>query len=568
MASAASGSRYDVLLKLASGGMATVYIGQVRGALGFRQLVAIKRPHAHLLDDASFRTELVAEARLASMIRHANVVDVRDVEITGDSIDLVMDYIEGASLGELLVAAGRDGGRLAPRAVVRIALDACAGLHAAHELVDERGRPVGLVHRDVSPQNILVGIDGMARVVDFGVAKFARKNLPSTSGNTLKGKLAYMPPEYVRGETIDRRFDVFAMGVVLWEGLTGRRCFRGANEVETLKRVVDHVPDPPSKLVPGLPPALDDVVATALAKDPEERFQNAAAMAAALERTALDVGLLGGASDVVAAVKAHVGTAIEERRTLVRAKLAHEPSVASLMNVPPLVAEQVAAAVAAAAPDTEPAAPPAVARVATPSPSTTEREVLPVASEPRDVIASARGGAMAQAGATLPSAPPLAHAAQTAQVAPETTVASYTLVTDGEPTPTGPMGLPRPGARPAWVVPVLAFGAVLAVTVTAGTFALRRTSEAAAAAGGAATATSGPSLGAPPTASVPAPPSTSAEPPAVVSAGVAPAAPAPSPSHAVVKAGARPAVRPAATTKPAPPPIEPSSRRPPENPYR
>ncbi len=332
----AEGSRYETILKLASGGMATVWIGTVRGALGFRQLVAIKKPHPHLLSDAGFRGELVAEARLASMIHHANVVDVRDVEIEGDSISLVMDYIEGASLGDLLVAASRKNERLSPRVAIRIVLDACAGLHAAHELVDERGRPVGLVHRDVSPQNILVGADGISRVADFGVAKFARKHMQSTSEGSLKGKLAYMAPEYVRGEAIDRRFDVFALGVVLWESLAGKRCFRGDNEAETLRRLLDHDPDAPSRIAPELAP-LDAAVGCALAKNREERFQNTTAMAAALEASALSAGLLGGHSEVAKAVKELLGGAMEERRALVRAKLANEPSVASLMGVPNLV---------------------------------------------------------------------------------------------------------------------------------------------------------------------------------------------------------------------------------------
>jgi serine/threonine-protein kinase len=337
MASGAAASRYDTILKLASGGMATVFVGTVRGALGFRQLVAIKKPHPHLLDDPSFRSELVAEARLASMIHHANVVDVRDVEIEGDSISLVMDYIEGASLGDLVVAASRKTELLPVRVCVRIALDALAGLHAAHELVDERGRPVGLVHRDVSPQNILVGTDGIARVADFGVAKFVRKNREASTEGSLKGKLAYMAPEYVRGEDIDRRLDVFAMGVVLWETLCGKRCFRGVNEAETLNRILQLVPDPPSRVAKEAAP-LDPVVACALAKAPEERFQNAAAMAAALEAAANADRLVASHAEVARTLTGLVGAAIEERRSLVRAKLANEPSVASLMGVPPIVA--------------------------------------------------------------------------------------------------------------------------------------------------------------------------------------------------------------------------------------
>src|SRR5262249_2389395 len=210
------GGRYETLFQLAAGGMATVSLGTVRGAFGFRQLVAIKRPHAHLVADPDYKRDLLNEARLASLIHHANVVDVRDVEASGNEVSLVMDYVEGASLADLLQNALAGGPQVAPAVAVRIALDALAGLHAAHELSDERGQAVELVHRDVSPQNLLVGLDGVTRVTDFGVAKSASKGASTTDGH-LKGKIAYMAPEYLRGQTIDRRLDIFAMGIVLWE---------------------------------------------------------------------------------------------------------------------------------------------------------------------------------------------------------------------------------------------------------------------------------------------------------------------------------------------------------------
>ena len=216
--------------------MATVFLGSLQGALGFRQIVAIKRPHPHLLEDRSFRDALLREARLAAGIHHANVVDVRDVEVVGEAVQLVMDYIEGASLGDLVGICAREGKRVPPGIVVRVVLDACAGLHAAHELTDDDGRALGLVHRDVSPQNVLVGVDGVARVTDFGIAKCMEASDPGTSRETLKGKAGYMAPEYVRGETIDRRADVFALGIVLWEALQGRRLFRGQSDAETLER--------------------------------------------------------------------------------------------------------------------------------------------------------------------------------------------------------------------------------------------------------------------------------------------------------------------------------------------
>ncbi len=328
--STARASRYATLLKLASGGMASVWVGTVRGGLGFRQIVAIKKPHPHLLEEADYRAELLAEAALASSIRHANVVDVRDVEVVGDDVSLVMDYIEGASLAELLTRSQAGGAKLLPAVAVRICLDALAGLHAAHELTDDRGSTVGLVHRDVSPQNILVGIDGLARVVDFGVAKFHKKDHSTTQGQ-LKGKIAYMAPEYLRNEPIDRRLDVFAMGVVLWEALTARRLFRGSHDVDTMQKVLNYEAPPVSELVPEAR-FLEPVIEAALAKDRSRRFQSAAAMAAALESSAHEARLLASPRDVAAFVLQSYGADLAERREKIREKMVNEPSVASLFE--------------------------------------------------------------------------------------------------------------------------------------------------------------------------------------------------------------------------------------------
>ncbi len=592
-------SRYETILKLASGGMATVWIGTVRGALGFRQLVAIKKPHPHLLSDPGFRGELVAEARLASMIHHANVVDVRDVEIDGESISLVMDYIEGASLGDLLVAANRRGERVPARVAVRIILDACAGLDAAHELVDERGRPVGLVHRDVSPQNILVGSDGISRVADFGVAKFARKNMQSTSEGSLKGKLAYMAPEYVRAEGIDRRFDVFALGVVLWEALSGKRCFRGENEAETLHRLLEHVPDPVSAIAPELAP-LDAVVACALAKNRDERFQNAQAMGAALEASALAAGLLGGHGEVARAVKDLVGPAIEERRALVRAKQANEPSVASLMGVPPIVVPQAAAATIIDAPMTAPATPPtvtspaaatpkmggaagamtvpAVSAVPSTQPMTPRMEPAPAPTFVPRTLASP---------AAMPVAMPTA-----APAIPNTTLRS----TDGHEADVpnlafheasaravAPMDIPgvSRGSPPRWLVPVLVGAAAVAIVGGAAVFVTKKP----------APAGSEPALAAslPATASAAAP-AASASPASVATSTTTATATAeatttpPPPTASIRTVRTAPTTRPTMTAAPAPLPAPAptptptptptaeatataTGRRPPPNPY-
>jgi serine/threonine-protein kinase len=380
------GGRYETLFQLAAGGMATVYIGTVRGALGFRQVVAIKRPHAHLVADPDFKRDLLSEARLASLLHHANVVDVRDVEAEGNEVSLVMDYVEGASLAELLQNALAGGPKVAPAVAVRIALDALAGLHAAHELTDERGRPVQLVHRDVSPQNLLVGSDGVTRVTDFGVAKFESKGASTTDGH-LKGKIAYMAPEYLRGQAIDRRFDVFAMGVVLWETICGKRLFRGEHEADTMRRVLD-VPAPPlSEVAPHVGKSLDAVLETALVKAREHRFENARAMGAALESSARAAGLLAEHREVAELVRASCGPQIDARRAKIREKLADEPSIASAFadGAPPVTPTLTA-------PTTQnPPASPTIRDVAPPVPleATLRAVAMPAPAPPATTLRSA-----------------------------------------------------------------------------------------------------------------------------------------------------------------------------------
>jgi len=274
--------RYELLVKIASGGMGAVYVGRLRGELGFEQLVAVKRPHAHLFESRDVKRSLMAEARVASRIRHANVVGVRDVEATDDSVLLVMDYVEGASLFELM-ARPVDGDRTEiVRAGLRILLDVCAGLQAVHDLTDSSGESLALVHRDVSPHNMLVGVDGVGRLTDFGIAKSLNANDPSTREGTIKGKLAYMAPEYLQG-TVDQRSDLFSMGIVLWELLVGRRLFAGGSEGETVHRVLMEPVPLVSVAAPDLGSAFDDVVSRALDRRLESRIESAAELQRALE---------------------------------------------------------------------------------------------------------------------------------------------------------------------------------------------------------------------------------------------------------------------------------------------
>lgn len=326
-------ARYVPLVKVASGGMATVYVGTLRGPLGFSQLVAIKKPHEHLLEDEAFRRSLIEEARVAAQIRHANVVDVRDIEMVGESIQLIMDYVEGASLGQLMAIAGRAGKRLPADMVIRVVLDALAGLSAVHNIADNDGIPLGLVHRDISPQNILVGVDGVSRVTDFGIAMAEYgSNAPTTQG-TLKGKVGYMAPEYIRGIRPDQRVDVFGMGVLLWEALAGKRLFKGANDGDALDKLLHHAAPPISGEVPELGTVLDAVLDKALAKAPEKRFQTADSFSKALEEAARSVGLVGSHADVGREVRATVGDKLEKRMQDLRAAQAALETTISLEDV-------------------------------------------------------------------------------------------------------------------------------------------------------------------------------------------------------------------------------------------
>lgn len=272
---------YELLVELAAGGTATVGIAIYRGAAGFERLVVIKRVHRALTKDPEFTAMLMDEARLASSIRHPNVVPVIDVLRVDDEVVLVMDYVDSVAVSQLLKSAQRAGRPVPLPVVSRIVLDALTGLHEAHEAVDIRRQPLGIVHRDVSPQNVIVGVDGVSRVIDFGIAK-ARSRVARTRAGVIKGKCGYMSPEQVDGQQVDRRCDVFAAGIVLWEAITGSRLFRGEDEFDEMRRVMTAPIPPPSNLV-ACSADVDALLGHALARRADERFQTALAFARALE---------------------------------------------------------------------------------------------------------------------------------------------------------------------------------------------------------------------------------------------------------------------------------------------
>jgi serine/threonine-protein kinase len=275
------GDRYELLGELASGGMATVYLARMRRPLGFSRLVAIKCMHPQFAKDPVFASMFLDEARLTARLRHPNIVSTVDIVHEDGHLLLVMEYVEGVTLGGLLRATKSAGERIPAPIACAIVHDLLLGLHAAHEAKDDDGAPLAIVHRDVSPQNIIVGVDGLARVLDFGVAK-ARQNTHRTNENEIKGKIPYMPPEQLFGEPFDHKADIYAAGVALWEALVGERLFEGPNET-ALVRLISEQPVPtPASRVPELPAALDAIVMKALAREPGARFESALAMAEAI----------------------------------------------------------------------------------------------------------------------------------------------------------------------------------------------------------------------------------------------------------------------------------------------
>ncbi|WP_437337913.1 serine/threonine-protein kinase [Sorangium sp. So ce394] len=306
--------RYLLFDEIGAGGMATVHLGRQHGSAGFRRTVAVKRLYPQFVRDPELVAMLLDEARVAARIRHPNVVATIDVVSSGGEVLLVMEYVHGESLARLLRAATKDGGAPPPRIACAVLAGALHGLHAAHEATAEDGAPLGLVHRDVSPHNLLVGEDGVARVLDFGVAKSAGRAQITRDGQ-LKGKLAYMSPEQIAGEPLDRRADVYAAGVVLWETLTGERLFEGRGEALSILRLLQAGVDPPSARRPGVPPELEAITLRALARGPEDRFPTAREMALALEAT----GLAASTSEVGAWVASLAGEALSQRAALIAA---------------------------------------------------------------------------------------------------------------------------------------------------------------------------------------------------------------------------------------------------------
>ncbi len=316
--------------------MATLHLARIAGSVEFSRVFAVKRLHPEIARDPELRAMFAAEARTMSRIRHANVVSIVDVVSADGELLIVMEYIPGESLSRLQHRARTAGIITDPSIASALVAGSLRGLHAAHEAVDEDGEPLGVVHRDVSPQNILVGTDGTARVFDFGVAKSKFRQQASRGG--WKGKPCYMAPEQLRGESVGPTADVWSAAVVLWETLTGCRLFQGHTDYDVSVKVLDKIIDPPSRIVSGISKDLDAVVMRGLERDPEARFATALDMAVALEKACPAASV----DSVRAFVEELSGDALVERAARVREiEQGHTPVQVSSSEAPASVSQWV-----------------------------------------------------------------------------------------------------------------------------------------------------------------------------------------------------------------------------------
>jgi serine/threonine-protein kinase len=323
--------RYLLCYELASGGMATVYLARVEGPAGFEKLVALKVIHPHLVNEPGFIEMFLDEARIVAQIAHPNVCSVFDFGEADETYYIAMEYLVGETTSRLMRMVAKKADLRSTLVMAKIAADACEGLHAAHELRGADGRALSVVHRDVTPQNLFVGYDGAVRVVDFGVASAVGRVHQTTAG-ALKGKYAYMAPEQVLQKTIDRRADVWSLGVCLWEMLALRRLFRRGNEYETLQAVTQDAIPPPSVLRADVPMALDAVVLRALERDPDKRYPTAREFGRALNGAIASMGHVSVA-DVAELMHSLFGDEHRQRMELVDRARKMEPDADLGANV-------------------------------------------------------------------------------------------------------------------------------------------------------------------------------------------------------------------------------------------
>jgi len=311
----------ELLVRIGRGGMATVWVAREHTSRPNEdRLVAVKAMLPDLAEETEFVRMFLDEVRLVRSIRHPNVVNVYDVGEHEGVMWMSMEWVEGESLHTVIAEAGKRRA-IPPEMAVRIIADAAAGLHAAHELKDENGAPRSVVHRDISPHNILIGTNGVVKLVDFGVARSVGRVSEATRAGQLKGKFGYMSPEQARGKPVDRRSDLFALGIVLFELTTSRRLFRGESDIETLKLVISSRIPRPSSFDPKYPAELERIVLKALERDPAQRYQTGFELETDLRTYLKTERIVVPQGGIAGLLKRVLGQRIEQRRKAVRGAL-------------------------------------------------------------------------------------------------------------------------------------------------------------------------------------------------------------------------------------------------------
>jgi len=290
-------NNYQILARLAVGGMAEIFLARGVGAAGVERYCVLKRILRERASDLHFVRMFLDEARLAAQLNHPNVAQVYDIGMLSDSYFFTMEYVHGETVRAVLQRARSLRREMPLGSVLTIVAGTAAGLHHAHDRLGFDGRPLGIVHRDVSPSNLMISFEGGVKVVDFGVAKAADRMQETRSG-TVKGKISYLSPEQCRGTEVDRRTDLFALGIVMWEMVTGERLYRRASDFENMNAIVNEPTPPPSARRRGVPPEIDDIVMRLLAKDPAARYQTADDLIAAIEQAAPVTGAMISSSSL------------------------------------------------------------------------------------------------------------------------------------------------------------------------------------------------------------------------------------------------------------------------------
>jgi serine/threonine-protein kinase len=310
-------AKYRILAQLGEGGTASVYLAVARGPGGFNKLVVLKTIKPILADDPDFRRMFLQEARVAARLNHPGVVQTYEVVETGGAPVIVMEYLDGEPLSKVLSSAQ---GSLSLNMHLRVIADATDALQYAHELKDFDGRPLGLVHRDITPHNVFVTFDGQTKLLDFGIAKLTTSN-PETQTGVIKGKLRYMPPEQIVGEFIDRRADIYAVGVMLWEAATGEPMWKGCSDATVMNRVLNGEIVPPREVAPNVPVRLDAICMKAMASEPSDRYATAAELEAEIESLLDDLGSRTTSRSIGKVVSALFADVRERRKELIEAQL-------------------------------------------------------------------------------------------------------------------------------------------------------------------------------------------------------------------------------------------------------